>query len=447
MIAQHRGRKLPLFGLVQAIALGSAVCQVWAQQDAQTRFPSATRAPSQGAASKAVPTHLNQIDVQPLTPKLIPVSPGDPIAVVNNQVITRQQLADECVARKGKEILELLINRTLIDQALRAKKMEITGVDIDQEIESVAQRFGIGRERWLLTLEKERGISPIQYARDIIYPGLALRRLCSGRVQVTPDDLKKAFEANFGEKLRVRMILVEKQQSATEVWEELRKNPAAFEKLAKERSIDPNSGSLGGLLPEAITRHAIPENLSDAAFRQLVDGDPADHDPTHKPKDGDFTGPIQVGDMGWVVLRRETVVPAAHADPKDKAVQEQTYNLIYDVKLKESMGKFFEELIKGAAIENQLTGTVKLANEEKSPEYATDQNLQRMSGEGAAKGADPRSKSAAPAVQRMKMPPPAALSPEAAKQFDSLNRPLKPGGNTAGGAAGSTAGAASSPNN
>ena len=188
--------------------------------------------------------------------------------------------------------------------------MEVTAADIDQEIENIAQRFGISREKWLRTLEKERGISPMQYARDIIYPALALRRLCSGRVQVTPEDLKKAFEAHFGDKLRVRMILVEKQQTATEIWEELRKNPAGFEKLAQERSIDPGSRSLGGLLAEPITRHAIPENLADAAFRQLVDGDPADRDPTHKPKDGDFTGPIQVGEWVWVLLRRESIVPA-----------------------------------------------------------------------------------------------------------------------------------------
>ncbi len=97
--------------------------------------------------------------------------PADPIAIVNNQIISRQQLADECVAREGKKVLELLINRTLIDQALRGKKLEITAAEIDQEIETVARRFGIGREGWLRTLDKERGISPVQYARDIIYPG------------------------------------------------------------------------------------------------------------------------------------------------------------------------------------------------------------------------------------------------------------------------------------
>ena len=96
----------------------------------------------------------------------IPVNPTDPIVMVNGQVITRQQLADECVARKGKEIPELMINRTLVEQALRAKKLEVTAAEIDQEIETVAKRFGIGRERWLRTLDKERGHQP-----DPVRPG------------------------------------------------------------------------------------------------------------------------------------------------------------------------------------------------------------------------------------------------------------------------------------
>jgi PPIC-type PPIASE domain len=434
MIAHDHGRKTRFNGLVQALTLGLAICPAWAQapQNTQSAFPAGSPGTRQGANGQPAPRHLNQIEVQPLTPKLIPMNPGDPILIVNNQVITRQQLADECVARKGKEILEMLLNRTLIEQALRAKKMEVTAADIDQEIENIASRFGVPREKWLLTLEKERGISPIQYARDVIYPTLALRRLCSGRVQVTPDDLKKAFDSHFGDKLKVRMILVEKQQTASEIWEELRQNPAGFEKIAQDRSIDPGSRSLGGLLAEPITRHAIPENLSDAAYQQLVDGDPADRDPTHKPKNGDFTGPIQVGEMGWVILRRESIVPSVPgASLKDPIVKQQTYNAIYEVKLKEAMAKLFEELVRGAAIENRLTGTVKLDNEEKNPDYAKDQQVQLMSGQ-STKGTDPRSQTAATPGARMKMPPPAALSPDAAKQFEKINRPLKPvtGGTT-----------------
>ena len=52
-------------------------------------------------------------------------------------------------------------------------------------------------------------------------------------------------------------------------------------------------------------------------------------------------------------------------------MRKQIYEMIYEVKLKEAMKSVFEELIKAAAIENRLTGQVKLANEEKDPTMAS----------------------------------------------------------------------------
>jgi parvulin-like peptidyl-prolyl isomerase len=447
MIAKDRGRGLWLFSFVLAVVVIVAVYPSRAQQSTPSKF----KVPPAAPTTKADPRYkvnVKDIDVPGLKQTQIPVNPGDPIATVNGQIISRQQLADECVARKGKEILETLIHRTLIDQALRSRKLEVTAADIDQEIDTVAQRFGIGREGWLRTLDKERGISPVQYARDIIYPALALRKLCSGRVTVTSDDMKNAFEAQYGEKLRCRMILVDKLPTARAIWEQLRQNPGGFEKIAQEQSMDSGSRSLGGLLGEPITRHAYPQNLSDSAFQQLVDGDPADKDPSHKPKDGDFTGPIQVSEMAWVILRRESVVPAVKgANLSDKRVREQTYEMIYEVKLKEAMQGIFQELLKSAAIENQLAGTIKLANEEKDPDFGVDRDVKLMSNPAAAKGSDARAAAAAgpvPAGARPKIPTPAALAPDAAQQFDKLNRPLK--GSTGGnGAQGSTAGSTPAP--
>ena len=204
MIAKDRGRGVWLFGFVLAIVMIVAVCPSRAQQNSPSKFKLPPPAPN----TKADPQYnvnVKDIDVPGLkpTPTAIPVNPGDPIAIVNGQIISRQQLADECVAKEGKKVLELLIHRTLIDQGLRARKLEVTAAEIDQEIDTVAQRFGINREQWLRTLDKERGISPVQYARDIIYPALALRKLSSGRVQVTPEDMKNAFEAQYGAKLTV----------------------------------------------------------------------------------------------------------------------------------------------------------------------------------------------------------------------------------------------------
>ena len=277
----------------------------------------------------------------------------------------------------------------------------------------------ISREAWLRTLDKERNISPIQYARDIIFPALALRKLATDRVQVTPEDMKNAFEAQYGDKLRVRLIMVDKLLTAQSIWEELRKNPGGFEKLAQERSMDSGSRSLGGLLAEPITRHAYPQTISDGAFRQLVDGDDNDKDPTHKPKDGDFTGPMQVAEATWVILKREGVIPAQPVDPKNENVRKSVYEMIYDVKLKEAMSGYFVDLMRNAAIDNKLNGHVKMANEENDPAHRVDREVKLMSNPDSA----PRSRSGVPAIgsgARTKLPTPAAASPEVVKQLESI---------------------------
>jgi foldase protein PrsA len=429
-IGKDRGRKFRFIELGLVVGMIVAACPARAQEDVDQRFKVPPPAPGGGAPApqrKAnTKVDLRQINVPPLQETRIPANPHDAIAIVNGQIISRQQLADECVAREGKKILEVLINRTLIEQALRRQKLEVTAAEVDEEIDTVAQRFGISRENWLRTLDKERGISPAQYAREIIYPALALRKLCGNRVQVTPKDMQDAFESQYGDKLRCRMILVDNQNKAMQIWEELHKNPGGFEKTAQERSMDPGSRSLGGLLAEPITRHAYPKHVADRAFQQLVDGDPLDKDPSHKPKNGDITGLIQVSESAWVILRREEVVPAVKTvSLKDEQVRKQTYEMIYQVKLKEAMEDLFQEVIKASAIENRLTGGIKLANEEKYPQYRVDGDVKLMGTKESDNGVGARAASATGAASSLKLPPPAALSPEASRQF----RSLKPGGN------------------
>ncbi len=429
MIAMERGRKIHgmvFITLAAAGALGIEPARVEAQllRKAQTPAPrpkadAPATAPAQ--APSPAPSAAYQKDTSGLQLTAIPVNPTDPIATVNGKVITRQQLADECIARKGEEILETLVARELIGQGLQAVKKEVTAAEIDQEIDNIANRVAqIGREAWLRTLEKERGISPIQYARDIIYPALALRKLAAPRVQVTEKDMQNSFEAQYGEKLRVRIIMVDKLRTAQEIWETLRKNPGGFEKLAQERSMDTGSRSLGGLLAEPITRHAYPQHVADAAFAQLVDGDPKDKDPKHKPKDGDFTGPIQVAEATWVVILREGIIPAQGVDPKNEAIRKGVYDMIFEVKMKEAMNEVFVDLMRVAEIDNKLTGRMKLKNEDMVTDAGTDSEVQLMSTPGGPPVAPTAAGGVAP---RTNLPPPAAASPEVIKQTQKLSQP------------------------
>jgi hypothetical protein len=86
-------------------------------------------------------------------------------------------------------------------------------------------------------------------------------------------------------------------------------------------------------------------------------------------------------------------------------------------------------LIKAAAIENRLIGSVKLANEEKDADYRVDKDVKLMGNqENGGDSADPRAAAAAAgsSAAKVKLPTPAAASPEAVQQFEKMQqRPLK----------------------
>src|SRR4051812_31301788 len=234
MIATDCGRRMGTT-LVALAALGGLGPEAaWAQKGRADRGGTAPSRPTEAAKPAPADVPVGQV-------KVLPVNPNDAVAVINGQAISRRQLADECVARRGKEILDTLIARALIDQALLANKLQVTAAEIDAEIEKTAQGFGLGREALLRSMDKERGVSPAQYARDIVYPTIAMRKLAAPQVQVTTEDMKDAFEAHFGDRLRIRVIMVDKLRTAQEIWEELKKNPGGFEKIAQERSIDQQS--------------------------------------------------------------------------------------------------------------------------------------------------------------------------------------------------------------
>jgi foldase protein PrsA len=347
------------------------------------------------------------------------VDPNEPIAVINGEPITRQQLADECVARRGEEILETLIARKLIDQAIRAAKVEVTPKEIDEEIERIAAGFGVSRDAWLRSLATERKISPAQYTRDIIFPALALKKLATPHVQVTEKDVQEALEGQFGDKLRCRMIMFNNLSLAKQAWSELSKNPGLFEQMARTKSIDPSTASMGGLLPDAIARHAAPQNVSDAAFEQLVDGPKGpDGKPStkeeEKPKDGALSAIIQITDVTWVILRREGLIPATEV-PTDPLLRKQAQARIFEQKIQEKIGEIYTDMMQKSSIENLLTAQVKpdQKTEEAQAPKLTDKDVKLMSNPGATPAPTPAGTPAA-AAPRAETPGTATLAPPVA---------------------------------
>src|SRR4029453_17354374 len=115
------------------------------------------------------------------------------LAKVNGEDITRTELGRECIRRYGEEVLESMVNRQLIAEACAKQGIQITDADVAAEIERIANRFGLSRDRWLTLLRDERGFTEEQYRREVVWPMLALRRLVATQIEVSDENRKKAF--------------------------------------------------------------------------------------------------------------------------------------------------------------------------------------------------------------------------------------------------------------
>ncbi len=187
------------------------------------------------------------------------------VATVNGKPISLAELAAQCTARHGEELLENMINRLLILQACQTSKLEITQKDVDDEIARVAAKFNLSVQMYLKLLQDERNIMPEHYASDVVWPMLALRALSRERIQISPQEIDRAFQSEFGPKVQVRMIACKDLNKITDLHQQATANPDLFKTLARDHSEDPASASVEGLLPP-IRKFAGDDEIESIAF-------------------------------------------------------------------------------------------------------------------------------------------------------------------------------------
>jgi parvulin-like peptidyl-prolyl isomerase len=187
---------------------------------------------------------------------------------------------------------------------------------------------------------KEQGVTQAQYERDSVWPSAALKKLTAQDVKVDEADIAKGFEANYGERVRCRAIVLGNMRRAQEVWDKARRNPSPefFGDLAAEYSEEPTSKALRGEVPP-LGRHGGQPKLEEVAF-QL--------------EEGQVSGIIQVADK-FVILRCEGRTERTNVD--QATVNDILYRDIYEKKLRIAMGQKFEQINAQARVDNYLAGT------------------------------------------------------------------------------------------
>ncbi len=288
-------------------------------------------------ASKTIPSQQPAVPVAPAAPAQPATAPAQAriVATVNNEQITREELAAECLRHYGKEVLESLANKYLIILECQRRNITVTNEEVNAEIERMAKRFKLSVDQWLKMLKQERGVSAKQYANDIIWPTLALRKLGGERLQITPEELQREYESIYGPSVKGRIIVCNTPQKAQQVLAEARANPADFGNLAKDRSDDPSSASLKGVI-QPIRRHSGNDQIEAIAFNM---------------KDGEISDVIPIGGQ-YVIFQREALLPPRNVPFHE--VQGQLEELIRERKLRNVANDIFRELQKAAKVENVM---------------------------------------------------------------------------------------------
>lgn len=299
---------------------------------AQTQLPAVKGTPRPQGQTPAGVQPANAVTKAASPP---PVSTLQVMAVVNGEQITRQELGRECIRRYGEEVLESMVNRQLISDACAQKGIQVTDADVSAEIDKVAGRFGLARDRWLALLREERGFSEEQYRREVLWPMLALRHLVSSEIEVTDADLKKAFESEFGAKVKARLIAVDTPQKATEARNKAMADPNAFGALSKEYTIEPGVAAAYGVIPP-IRRHLGDPNLEQVAFSL---------------RPGQISDVVHVANM-FYILKCEEILPQQFLSSQQITEQQSRMKeKIKENKLRTSASEFFEKKKKEAQID------------------------------------------------------------------------------------------------
>lgn len=260
------------------------------------------------------------------------------VAIVNGQQITLQELANQCVAHHGEEVLENMVNRYLILQACQERKIEITQKNVDDEIARIASKFNLSVAMYLKLLENERNILPEYYASDVVWPMLALRALSKEMLQVSPQDIDRAFQSEFGPKVQVRMIACKDLTKLQPLHQQATANPELFKTIARDHSEDPASASVEGLLPP------IRRGGGDDVVEQVAFG----------LQPGEVSKIFQVGDI-HVALQCVRHLPAANPPAAQLAeIQARIKAELEEEKLRGSAETIYTELRNRAQIVSVL---------------------------------------------------------------------------------------------
>jgi len=315
-----------------------------------------------GCASKAAPESdwpsaanpkLRTTDEVPPRPREgMHITSGDQVvATVAGYPITVEQLVQPMAEAYGVQFLVLLAQLEVARHHAREAGISLSAQDIQREREIVLQdmfksaivtdglrlseeekREYFQRESQRLLLEALRRTGKSEAEFDLgVQTTAYLRRLAESQLDINAieeEELRKAFDIQYGARVRVRHI-----ECANMIeWAEARRRAEAgepFAQVASELSRNEVTRGLGGLLPPFSASEArYPRQFVEAAFALS--------------REGELSGPVSDGNAFHLIQLVERIAPA---NVRYEDVREKVREDYYASRRTARMGRLWEQVM------------------------------------------------------------------------------------------------------
>ncbi|AZK48340.1 peptidylprolyl isomerase [Paenibacillus lentus] len=274
----------------------------------------------------------------------------DVVATVNGAKITQDELYNELVKAGGgeqaKQALEAMIRKMLIKQEAKKKNIVVSEEDIQSEIDNYVKSFG--SLEILEQMLQQYGMTLDDLKQDAEL-NVMVSKLLKDKTNVTDEEVKEIFETykesfNTPEQVRTSVILVETEEEANEVIQQL-KDGKDFAELAQDKSLDTFTRELGG----------------DTGFFGRGQVEPAIEEAAFKLQKDEISGAVKTDD-GYRVIKltdRKEAKEATFEESKDEIRK----NLVAQ-QVSELFEEWINEVESDAKITNKLSNTGNTVNGE-----------------------------------------------------------------------------------
>lgn len=245
--------------------------------------------------------------------------------------ITREELGEYLIARYGVEKLDLLINKKIIEHACAQKGIKVTAVDVEEDFNYLLRQVGVPKRDFIDKVLKQYRKTEYEWKEDVVRPRLMLTHFCKDRVQVSDEDLKKAFEAKYGEKVAVQIILYPQNQQRylAQLYDRVRQSDEAFTEEARKQPEPSLAMTAGRINP--IGRYTGLEEIEKVAFAL---------------KPGQVSEVLQVPE-GWLIIKCIGRIPP-NSTVKLEDKRDELHREVLDKKIAQEIPKVFNELAQKA---------------------------------------------------------------------------------------------------